>query len=715
MQDAIGAVDVQIRAELIPFRRGLDEAKREAQAFDQRASRAFSSVDKEVRSMNRAVGDSQREIRGLATVSGTARNAMAGLFAGVVGAVSVGAMVGGLRDAAEAIASIGDEARLAGLSAKVFQEWKAVAIANRIPVDALADAFKELNIRADEFATTGKGSAAEAFARLGLTPTEVKERLKDPSEFMLLLIERTKALKDTSAGVRIFDELFGGQGGERFVALLDQGTDSIRATIDQAHRLGNVIDDAMIQQAAEVDRQFKIVSQTVGNALKSAIVNAATALQDFIDRFDSFEMRRDASLDSDLANLGKERLDVERQIMELQDKQRRGVGVGDGILGSGVGESTHGEAMADAQRRLEAIAAEETMILRVLEARRKVREASPGGSPAGGWTPPSYTPPAASGGKSTKERANEYERLTERIADATAAQVAETEAQRGLNPLIDDFGYAVERARIEFDLLTAAQASGKAITPALRDEIGALADQYSLAAAEAAKLREEQILAQKQVQFHKELVTGVMSDLRHALNDGKLSWQELADVALNALDTIIDKLLNDLIDAIFEVNNAAKSGGGGGIFDFFADLLGGIFGGGDRWDGMRVKSADGNVFDAGRIVPHSMGDIVDRPSLFPMRQGIGSVAEVEPEAIMPLRRGPNGRLGIERFGERDSGGSPVYQDNRKFNIDARGAQQGVAEQIREAISDYDDTLPDKIQGKIESIRDKPYRRTGGWG
>jgi hypothetical protein len=57
-------------------------------------------------------------------------------------------------------------------------------------------------------------------------------------------------------------------------------------------------------------------------------------------------------------------------------------------------------------------------------------------------------------------------------------------------------------------------------------------------------------------------------------------------------------------------------------------------------------SARGNVFSRGEIIPHAMGGVVSRESYFPMRGGIGSMAEGnKAEAIMPLER-VRGRLGV---------------------------------------------------------------------
>jgi len=63
-----------------------------------------------------------------------------------------------------------------------------------------------------------------------------------------------------------------------------------------------------------------------------------------------------------------------------------------------------------------------------------------------------------------------------------------------------------------------------------------------------------------------------------------------------------------------------------------------------------IGSAKGNVFAGGNIVPFAAGGIVDRPTIFPMKNGTGLMGEAGPEGILPLRRGPTGRLGVEVTG-----------------------------------------------------------------
>jgi hypothetical protein len=198
---------------------------------------------------------------------------LAGLAGAAVGIGVVG-IASNLRQTVKGIAEIGDEAKRAGMQVEAFQEWRYVAEQNRIGIDALTDGFKELNLRADEFVITGKGSAAEAFQRLGIKAADLKKSLKDPSELMLQIIKRMEGL-DKAAQIRIADEIFGGSAGERFVELLDRGETGIRNQIARARDLGLVLDEGAVRKAAELDAKFEEVTSRMQSMWRTGVVEAA--------------------------------------------------------------------------------------------------------------------------------------------------------------------------------------------------------------------------------------------------------------------------------------------------------------------------------------------------------------------------------------------------------------------------------------------------------
>ncbi|GLS46612.1 phage tail tape measure protein [Methylobacterium brachythecii] len=81
-----------------------------------------------------------------------------------------------------------------------------------------------------------------------------------------------------------------------------------------------------------------------------------------------------------------------------------------------------------------------------------------------------------------------------------------------------------------------------------------------------------------------------------------------------------------------------------------ASLVKGLLG--NAVDAGTSAFAKGGVIAAGRVRPFASGGIVAAPTYFPMQGGTGLMGEAGPEAILPLQRGSDGRLGVASAGER---------------------------------------------------------------
>jgi len=92
-----------------------------------------------------------------------------------------------------------------------------------------------------------------------------------------------------------------------------------------------------------------------------------------------------------------------------------------------------------------------------------------------------------------------------------------------------------------------------------------------------------------------------------------------------------------------------------------------------------VQLAKGGVISNGQLVPYASGGVVSAPTMFPMSGGkTGLMGEAGPEAIMPLKRGKNGKLGVQADG--GSGDVIIHQN---FNFTANGdesVKQIIAQQ-----------------------------------
>ncbi|MAU62285.1 MAG: phage tail protein [Parvibaculum sp.] len=81
--------------------------------------------------------------------------------------------------------------------------------------------------------------------------------------------------------------------------------------------------------------------------------------------------------------------------------------------------------------------------------------------------------------------------------------------------------------------------------------------------------------------------------------------------------------------------------------------------------GSVTANADGNAIADGRVLPFAKGGVISSPMLFPLRGGTGLAGEAGAEAILPLRRDADGRLGVATEG----GGAT----NIIFNVTATDA------------------------------------------
>lgn len=130
--------------------------------------------------------------------------------------------------------------------------------------------------------------------------------------------------------------------------------------------------------------------------------------------------------------------------------------------------------------------------------------------------------------------------------------------------------------------------------------------------------------------------TAVSRAFRGAVSDGK-SFQSVlkdiggafADIALKAAFKPLGTLVSGVVENIFAATNPALGG----------------------------------------VTPFAKGGVIASPSYFPLGRGLGLAGEAGPEAIMPLQRGPDGRLGVA-----GAGGAV----NVTFNVTASDARSFAA-------------------------------------
>lgn len=128
------------------------------------------------------------------------------------------------------------------------------------------------------------------------------------------------------------------------------------------------------------------------------------------------------------------------------------------------------------------------------------------------------------------------------------------------------------------------------------------------------------------------LERGFSGGLRRAFDGVAFDGMKLSD----ALKTVATSMVNTTYQSALR---PVTDHFGGLLSKGVGALVGGV-----------LPFANGGSFAQGRVMPFAAGGIVSSPTTFPMRGGTGLMGEAGPEAIMPLARGPDGKLGVRGGG-----------------------------------------------------------------
>ena len=168
-------------------------------------------------------------------------------------------------------------------------------------------------------------------------------------------------------------------------------------------------------------------------------------------------------------------------------------------------------------------------------------------------------------------------------------------------------------------------------------------------------------------------------------------FKSISSYFLDMAVQIIQKMITMyILNTVLNVLPGLGSGGSGFNLGGFGSL-----------SGDSVSGASG-FLNAASISPFAKGGIVNKPTMFAYANGgagrFGLMGEAGPEAIMPLSRGSNGKLGVQA-----SGGGGVSVGNINITVENTGDQLNPAAQKQ---------LAGQVQGIVLSTLANE-RRSGG--
>lgn len=159
-----------------------------------------------------------------------------------------------------------------------------------------------------------------------------------------------------------------------------------------------------------------------------------------------------------------------------------------------------------------------------------------------------------------------------------------------------------------------------------------LSDSSNVLSAFTAELDRLQLSANKTGTDLSTLERGLSKGLRRAFDGVILDGMKLSDALRMVGQSISSTAYSAAINPVMKQFSGMITGG-------ISTLMGGV-----------MPFAKGGVVSQGMVQPFAKGGVLDGPVTFPMQGGTGLAGEAGPEAIMPLTRGADGRLGVRAAG-----------------------------------------------------------------
>jgi hypothetical protein len=516
----------------------------------------------------------------------TARDAALGL----VRAFGAGIVIGGLAELPGKIMEVNHEAaglthtaEVVGIATKALQELDFAAAQVHIAPD---DFNKELETFSKNIGLAGEGSSQLAkilklnhVAITGDTMTDLKN-----------YADLVKNAANEEQRNTLITAAFG-KGGQQAGLLFAEGAEGLSKAADEADRLGAVLGDKALKDAADLDAQWTKTSATMAADFKNLAIISAPMLESAIE------------------------------------------GVTDSIkmMGFAINQMKSGDVLGGLNTALNPFGSDEKWLETQMKAGTAKMTQGMSGSEVGDFykdfssiqKPLSITVPATTKLPPPPDHdADRQAKDIQRVTDALNLQIktlTETDRQKEIDNQL---------AAAHVDISSKDGQAIADLTGKLYDQKKALDDANQAA----------QFFGQTAESAFEGLITGGESFTDVLTDMGK----ELAQAVLQA------ELLGQGPLAGLLGTASGTSGQLGGILGgVLAGLRPGTpsIGGGELGGfGSSIMSAKGNVFTSPGLSAYS-NQIVHRPTYFQFAKG-GVMGEAGPEAILPLTRGGDGRLGV---------------------------------------------------------------------
>ena len=616
----------------------------------------------EVKQGLRDVGDiGNREMGKLAQGAQVAQRAFS-LLGPVLAGISVGALAAFTKNAIDAVGGLGELADQLGVSTDALQALSLASTQAGISGEELQRGLAALTRKIAD-AAAGEQTAEQAFARLGIAFRNTEGQARPTEAVLVDIAERLREFENPAERAAVVTSMFGDRIGQKLIPLLSQGREGLVAMTAEAIRFGTIASPELIAKADEAADKVAALTASFRAFANNMIVTVAPAISAIVDGINrlAFGMsgaERRSLLQTQIAQ-------AERDVANLEQRMQG--------LAPGAQQDVRAAQLRRGQNELEQLRGQLSALETQLEGQRAQAERilAPAGSAAGTIPATVVTATRPSSGAAPRAAAPGRDPFAETLREQQALLRSNETAYERYQRQLEELAALQDR-------LNEAEQQGVEINGV---RVRALSTEELTRATE--RFANELERAEKQTERTDRMGVQMGMSFSSAFEDAILDGKRFSEV-LKSLERDIARIIlrTAVTGPAGEAIAAGVRGGMNSLMSSFSSPSVPTSSPGVPASASGpLYSANGNAFWGGNVIPFANGGVVSSPTMFPMARGMGVMGEAGPEAIMPLQRGADGKLGVRAGG----GGQAGVVINQTITIDARGADPEVDQKIRAAM------------------------------
>lgn len=296
--DILKKAEEDLKAQMVDG--GTDEQKRQLEALQ----REIISTEKDLEKYENQLNDTESETKDLTRAEQQAEQATGKMKEGftVLKGALANLVADGLRKAAEGFKDLMTEgpafadeiltlSSTTSLATDTLQELSYMSGLVDVDVSTVASSLKKLTKNMDS-ARGGTGAAADAFATLGVSVTDINGSLRDNEDVFYDTIDALGQMENETERDALAMAIFG-KSATDLNPMIEAGSDALKGFAQEAHDMGYVLDGDALKALGRVQdefdrfgKQMESVKNRIASGVAPAIERGMKKLSDVVKKID---------------------------------------------------------------------------------------------------------------------------------------------------------------------------------------------------------------------------------------------------------------------------------------------------------------------------------------------------------------------------------------------------------------------------------------------